>query len=290
MVLLLFDFASFFTILLPVNYFFLTRGYLSYLEIGNICHIIILSATVKYTLNNKFTTQIAIVTLSSFVVGLILGSRGTVFASVSLLALVFLSKIIAFLKNSRYSHLHKSLVSMFAFIALYWFVNKLSDIASLLAKTLDILGINSRNIFLLSGLFSKGVLYLSGREFIYAKIYDYLKDSILFPRGLGVVRIMTDGRYYHAHNIFLQMLLVFGLPLSVLFLFIFIKRLFVLKRLHIFEFKVSCLFIVSFLTRGVTGSYFIADTIFLVVFCFLFFKVNIKSSSSHNLNLVSLKI
>lgn len=88
---------------------------------------------------------------------------------------------------------------------LYWVSDKLAEY-----------GIQSRSIrLLIEQLETKGI-YLTNRDFIYAACIDYIKNRLGAPGGFGVALNLTGGQYYYTHNIFLQLLTMFGIGGTIL--------------------------------------------------------------------------
>ncbi len=141
---------------------------------------------------------------------------------------------------------------------------------------LKFLNISSRNIILLSEQLESGSLwsnlYLSRRDIIYTKLLDYLKYTWLLPSGFGVTRYLSNGAFYHAHNIFLQMATMFGVPLSIVLIVIFViyfkKRLFSSKKMANF----LVLLLIFYGVRSIFDTYFLTHyaSVLLLALVFLY--------------------
>lgn len=157
------------------------------------------------------------------------------------------------------------------------FFNNLNNILFYLSDKLNKYGINSRNLNLLIEQLSKkdGEIYLSGREQIYTTVTSYLDKKGFFPSGISVARSITNGDFYHAHNFFLELFLIFGYLFGLILIVMFVFRVwFIFKKRKTLQdyYKIDLLLllIVSFFIRSLTGTYFLSDSLFLISLALLF--------------------
>jgi len=128
---------------------------------------------------------------------------------------------------------------------------------------------------------SENAVISSGRDDIYPVIFKYIKEeNVFFPSGFGVARNLTDGAYYHAHNFFLEFILIFGLLGFSLFIVFFSVKVLAMRKWRKnvedqIKFDFLLILSISFILRSLMGTHFIKDVIFLVCLGIIL-SVNIK--------------
>lgn len=153
----------------------------------------------------------------------------------------------------------------------------LSLIINIIIKTFNFFGLNTRTFDLLNEQLQKGSLfenfYVTNRDFIYGVTMDFLDKQHGLPGGFAVIRNLTNGEYYHAHNLFLNMFCVFGFYGTIIILVILIYRIFALKRksssVLIKRFTVYLIFV--YLIISLVDTYFINSSISILIIGILFF-------------------
>jgi len=116
-------------------------------------------------------------------------------------------------------------------------------------------GIGSRSVQLLLNQLRGGKMYMTSRDIIYSKCIDFIKMHKGAPGGFGVVLYLTDGEFYFAHNIILQLLVQFGALGTIFLLFILVFRINEMgRRLTLLERKFLFFLFFSFGMLSMTGA------------------------------------
>lgn len=122
-------------------------------------------------------------------------------------------------------------------------------------KVLSSLGIESRSIQLLLNQLKSGKVYVTNRDLIYSKCIEYIRMRKGLPGGFGVVLYLTDGQFYFAHNIILQLLVQFGFLGTIILFFILMFKINAIKgRTSLLERKLIYFLLVSFGMLSMTGA------------------------------------
>lgn len=263
-------FAIFFTFLMPLYYIYRIKGFILYFDIGFLAHLNILILT-YYLLSQNNTKRnliyYIIYLISNLAILGVLGSRMVLIAT--LLTIIWTFILLANKKSIKFYISISSLAVTFFFISRY-----LLEILVFLNTIISEIGVKSRNLSLFITQLKSGFnnsTILSGRDDIYPVVINYLYEHGLFPSGLGMARKLTEGKFYHAHNFLLELLLALGL-LGFIFLF----GVFIFKLYHLLTAKnnpdirltleLLSILLVSFLIRSLTGTYYLTDPIFLISF------------------------
>lgn len=273
---LTFKTSIFLTILLPYFYSLRQSGTINYFDFGIVCHIAILCAINSYSIYQNNRRVSGLIIIINLIACLIFGSRTVALASA---VCFFISLLFQPNKNRNW---HNIKVSMLIVFVIYIF-GKLKEIVDWLILQLASEGINSRNLSLLSMQLTQetndGIL--SGRDAIYPVIIAYLKNNPIIPSGLGATRVLTNNMYYHSHNFLLEIMLIFGIPLALILMSIFIIYLYSSqKRLSTNTFRIVIILLISFFIRGTFGTHFISDPIFLLTFSIVIFNKQILVEQS----------
>ncbi|GAB1772416.1 MULTISPECIES: hypothetical protein [Priestia] len=258
-----------FTILLPCYYFLYVNDNITYLELGTVTHLNIIIQSMFFFKNiskQKITPFFLIVI--NFAVGLIFGSRMILVASISV---IVVAAIIVVERNKikRYFFLGLSLIS-----SIFILINLEAIIRWLIYLLLN-RGIRSRNLLLFYDQIQNGSdnVYYAGREDVYETAVNYLSTNGYFPSGFSVIRHLTHDTFYHSHNFFLEIFIMFGFIFGSLFIMIFIFKFIVkIKKIGLNNTLsyILCLITCSFIVRSLTGTNFIVDTLFLISIAIIF--------------------
>lgn len=254
-------YAGILVLTLPYFYYLRIIGYISYFDLGLICHFIILLVLINLVIKRSNVPTSYIMMGLAIIIGLIYGSRTVILAGVAcyIVSLFFYSG-----KNKlQYNLFVISILGVFLII-----ITNIKSIVRLLAFQLASVGINSRNIVLLANMLESGSIdtVSSGRENIYPIVIEYIRNNPLFPSGFGVSRFLTNGTYYHSHNFLLEIFLILGVPLGIFFLLWILTRIFRLYyQNNEIVFKIVIIFSISYFVRGIFGTHLISDQIFLLV-------------------------
>lgn len=109
-------------------------------------------------------------------------------------------------------------------LALCWIlISHIYDILSIADLLLTRFNLKSRSLKLLIDQIevNGGTFYLTRRNIIYDEVLDYIRDRTGLPGGFGVALYLSNGTFYHPHNLFLQLMVLVGVPGMILF-FIYI--------------------------------------------------------------------
>lgn len=251
-------FSIIFTMLLPIFYLYKSMSYISYFDLASVSHLNILILTYCLFLRKSKKVGYILAIIINFVFLAIFGSRMILLASFIcfFVGILFLKKSLKF-------------YSIFgAFIAMGWIIyTNFLSILIYINSIIQSKGLSSRNLNLFIMQFSNkqsnSDAVLSGRDSIYPIVLNYLSENGLFPSGLGMTRVLTNESFYHSHNFFLEISLIFGFIFSFLLLNYFVVKF--IKLLDS-EFKyIIILLVISFLIRSTTGTYFIIDMPFMVI-------------------------
>lgn len=259
------QYAAYLAVSLPYFYYLRQNGFINYFELGIVCHFIIILVLIDMMIK-KTNIYLSYILLGlALVIGLIYGSRTVVLASVT-------CYIVSLFFNSEKNKLKYNLFVMSILSVLVFLIYNLKTIVETLALQLASAGINSRNIVLLANMLESGSLdqVSSGREDIYPVVINYIRNHPLAPSGFGISRLLTNGAFYHSHNFLLEIFLILGVPLGLLFLSWIILKTYKLycQNLKV-TFKVVIILFVSFFVRGIFGTHLITDQVFLLVMGFL---------------------
>lgn len=268
-----YKFASWNWILLLPALLLLKLQIVNYAIFTEICvpNVFILSFSV---LRKKYFTEKLyipfIIAIANIVPITLFGGRMAAFVCVFMIGLAF------FFSNEISIKIKLAVLITFAVLSLVLFLN-LEWILFTLQNILEKLNMNSRTLNLLIKQLNSNEWQLSGRGSIYTLSLEYIKDHVFLPGGFGVPLHITNGKYYYTHNIILQFLVTFGLPGSVIIVFLTFLRLQYIKKVkEICYYKFLIFTFVSYLPVGITGSsiwiHFLS-TLFIAV---LFFSATEK--------------
>lgn len=152
----------------------------------------------------------------------------------------------------------------------YILINNLSDILYWVSEKLAHYGIKSRSVTLLINQIESNEIYLTNRDYIYTACVEYIRRRGGAPGGFGIPLYITSGKYYYAHNVFLQFLTFFGIWGSLIVLEAtlirakMIKNIVPLKCRKLLYFMLLC-----YIGIGMTGSSIwihYLSTIFIAIF------------------------
>lgn len=258
-----YKFAVFFSILMPIYYLLRTSYIITYYEIGLLAYYNFLSLIIySFTRKSKKVWILALINLSILA---IFGSRMVLLAA-------FLTTFVALLLLSS----KKKIMYYFKILLLFilsglLYINLLSILTSINSMLVE-RGINSRNLMLfiqqINGTASSDSI-LSGRQEIYPLVISFIRENGFFPSGFGVARFLTNGKYYHSHNFFTELILIFGFSGVLLLMSLAFARVYTIRKNNIkntdyLDYKIAFLIFISFLFRSITGTHFVSDVMFLL--------------------------
>lgn len=261
-----FRFSILMTVLIPIFYIYRQNGYITYYDIGFFAHLNLLIQIYTFV-ESKYKRNITLIfiIIINILVLLILGSRMVLIASM-------VTSIFTFIILSNKKSIKFYFISLVIGTVSIFIINNLMEIMISINNLISGFGLRSRNLNLfisqLEGRLADTAV-LSGRDNIYPIVIQFINENGIFPSGFGVVRKLTNGDYYHSHNFFLEMILIFGFTGVLIFLGLFIYKiiLLIIKRYsqeNPIILTLLPVLLVSFIIRSLTGTFFITDVIFLV--------------------------
>lgn len=137
--------------------------------------------------------------------------------------------------------------------------------------------LNSRTF----SLFTKGDgLYLTNRDIIYDEVINYIRERNGFPGGFGVSLYISKGHFYHPHNLFLQLSVMFGVIGCILLFLLIFYRISRIKTIFlIFEYKFTLLLLAEYLVISFTGGSILTNFAAIIGIGMLFFYKNAKEKN-----------
>jgi len=152
-------------------------------------------------------------------------------------------------------------------------ISNLYIILQYVQKLLMIFNLNSRSISLLIEQVSNGTgIYMTRRNVIYEEIVQYIKNRVGLPGGFGVSLYVSNGQFYHPHNLALQLAVMFGIVGEVIIVVLIFWRLSKIKRNYqLFEYQFTLLILIEYLVLSLTGGSILNNFIAIIGIGMLFF-------------------
>ncbi len=183
--------------------------------------------------------------------------------------------IISFIYSTNIKSKKKILICFMITIVAIVVLNNLEDILLDLNNQLANKGLNSRNVTLFIEQLKKHELYVTGRDEIYKKCFDYIQDKSGFPGGFGVPLYLTNGEYYYSHNLILQLLINFGIFGTMLLIILICFKMLKIKKYESKDyFKLIAFMLLSYSLIGMTGSSIWIHYISTIFIALVFFRNN----------------
>lgn len=259
--------ATIFSLLMPLLLVYRELRFIFYYEFGYVAHLNVLIFVLYFFVKKEYTPMNFFWIVYN-TVGLLLWGSRLVLLSTAITSVLI---ILVLTKERLHIKIFKFLLTFFLVVMLY--IN-LPTILVTINEVLGLFDIDSRNITLLMQQVEGGLEAVIGsRQEFYPQMFEYMRNSYGIPRGFGVIRSMTDGKYYHAHNFIIQFILTFGLISLLAFLmFIVIYYIRTSRRSFYSDSKRYILFIsiTSFFLRSIAGTNFYNDYIFYIFVGILF--------------------
>lgn len=238
-------------------------GFINYASVGFYSHmnsIILIYDLYRNRKNRWFTLLLLTVNL---LIGLLIGSRMLFFATFTTGF-----SLVLFLSNKRGTRFYSKIILLS--LLLIFLAFNAEGVLQVIDGAARMLGIKSRNLNLLiqqiggAGLEEIG----AGRSQIYETILMYIRNRSGLPGGLAVTRHLSNGSLYFAHNFILDFSLVFGV-FGALAFFVWL----IFRNINIFrvrhndrpKYTLYLIMFVSFWTRSISGSYFVANESFWII-------------------------
>lgn len=266
-------FAIMATILSPVAIILVQHktidyGVFTYLNLPN---CIAFSYKIMSTEKKDRRKKIAFVLANiNFLTILLFGGRMAAFASA-------FSIFIAYMFSSSVRAIKKFLIIVIVGGTGIEIINHINIVLPYIQAVLNKYNLNSRSFSLLVEQMQTGGtnLYLTRRNVIYDEILNYIKDRSGLPGGFGVSLNISNGQFYHPHNLFLQLAVMFGVIGGILLLLLIIYRVFKIKRTSLpFEYQFTLLVLIDYLVISFTGGSILNNFIAILGISMVFFYRN----------------
>lgn len=194
--------------------------------------------------------KLLIMDLLNFIIILAFGGRMAAFAGA-------FSIFIGYMISSSVKLYKKYILILFIGIFGIIVINNLSMLLHYFEAILNKYNLSSRSLLLLLEQLKSGnaVMYLTRRNVIYEEVVDYIVGRAGLPGGFGVSLNISDGQFYHPHNLFLQLSVMFGVIGGVIFIILILYRLLLLKRTKLYyEYQFTLLLLIEYLVISLTGG------------------------------------
>lgn len=206
-----------------------------------------------------------VISVLNIIATVALGGRIAAVVCITMLVLAYLfSRDISFIK--------KLIFIILLLIVAFLLIENLNSILAWLSQQLNSVGIKSRSITLLIEQLNSHELYTTNRDKIYSLTIEYIKDRSALPGGFGVALNLTSGEYYYVHNLFLQLLVVFGGIGTVIIIGTMVVIFYKLKyKIPKSAYRLLTFMLLAYLIIGFIGSSFFVHylaTIFIALFFF----------------------
>lgn len=254
------------TILVLISIVLLKLNYVHYSIFTSICvpNVFIISYMI---LEKKSPSKtMTIIALLNIAITAVLGGRMAAIVSACMLVLSFI--------YSRNIQIWKKLFFIIMlFLSAFFVLNYFEQILLFINEILNKYGIHSRSVTLLITQLSTKELYVTGRDSIYSVCIDYIKHNMGMPGGFGVALHLTNGEYYYTHNLFLQLLVMFGIPGAIIVIIATVYRFLKCKKSFSPAYIRLLLFMFfSYFLIGMTGSSIWINYLSTIFIALLFFN------------------
>ncbi len=240
-------------------------GVFTYLNLPNsIIFAYIIMCANKGMVKKKISVVLAII---NFFIILFFGGRMAAFSAA-------FSIFIAYMFSMSVKPLKKYCFLSFLLLFSVIILNNLDVILQGLEVFLKRYNLHSRTLALLLEQIGKNGtgIYMTGRNNVYDETLLYIKDRLGLPGGFGVNLHISSGKFYHPHNLFLQLTLIFGIVGGILVLILmFFQLIKIKKNKEIFEYKFTLFLVVEYLIFSLTGGSILNNFIAIIGIGMIFF-------------------
>lgn len=262
-------FAVFATLLSPlaillVQIKIIDYGVFTYLNLPN---SIIFSYMIISTKKGRKRKEALCFAGINFLIILFFGGRMAAFASA-------FSILMAYMLSSSIKRITKIISILVIGFSGILILNNLDIILDYIQNILSKYNLNSRSFSLLLDQIQSGgtSLYLTRRDVIYEEIINYISDRCGLPGGFGVSLNISGGQFYHPHNLFLQLAVMFGTVGSVLiYIYIIIKMINMKRAVPLYVYQFTLLLLVDYLVISFTGGSILNNFVAIIVIGMVFF-------------------
>lgn len=208
---------------------------------------------------------------------LLFGGRMAAFAAA-------FSIFLAYMISSSVRAYKKIIIILLIGVAGIFVINNLSTLLTQLQMILSKYNLSSRSLSLLIEQMRTGgtSLYLTRRNIIYDEITKYISDRGGLPGGFGVSLNISGGQFYHPHNLFLQLAVMFGVIGGVIFVLLIVYRVARIKRSNLqYEYQFTLLVLVEYLVISFTGGSILNNFVAIIGIGMAFFYVGGRQNNEN---------
>ena len=153
-------------------------------------------------------------------------------------------------------------------------ISNLTNILLIVQDVLDKYNMSSRTLTLLTDQLRSGNMgiYMTRRDVLYEIIIDYIIDRAGLPGGFGVTLAITDGAFYHPHNLILQLAVMIGGGGAAVFLMLVVYKILRFKRNNDdLNYRFVLLLVLDYSVISLTGGSILINYIAIIGMAVLFF-------------------
>lgn len=180
--------------------------------------------------------------------------------------------VYAFLMSNKISLIKKLIFTILCSVSVIIVIRYVREILLYIYLLLKKYNLGSRTLWLYLKSPGTNKVYSSGRDNIYPLVLRYIKERFALPGGFGVVLNLSQGQYYHPHNLILQLVVLLGGLGALIFIFSAIFRMLKLKTDKNLYFLL--LLIYNFLTYSLTGTSILDNSFSIMIIGLLYFYQN----------------
>lgn len=267
-----FKFSIFFSVLSVVYMYLYFEAHLGYWHIADLTTLNIIILFYEYFLRGNKRGYIFICLILNAFLSLFFGSRA------AFVGIIF-SCIVVYLIFNEETGLYTILRGAFIAILFLFIAINLVDILIFIQNVLLEFDIRSRNInlFILQLQSDTLEVVLSGRDLIYEPVMEFIRDKGIRPGGLATTRFITRGSFYHSHNVFLDLLSVFGTIGFVFVVCFYLFSSFKLiynNKINSSKAKIFIILTILFWSASLVDAYFLNNIFFITSIAILFFSTS----------------
>lgn len=273
------ELKKYFVIFSLINFFLLAAivvfGWIDNIEYMRFGYAMLPTTLVSiYAFRFHYKTLHCLVGLSSFMLILIYGSRGPILGILIFLLIILIS--------DKKLKIHQKILSLLALNIGYFYLFVFNRFIKILDFVYYDLNLQTYSISKLRVMINEGFAESSsGRDVLYEQFMEQIMSEPIFGSGIGITHTLWD---ITSHNLFLQILLEFGILGMLIFLFLAITTIFMLvfirKSDNELFLLLTILFAVSFGRLLVSSDMWVRQELWffisLTINSFLMIKANVK--------------
>lgn len=257
------------TILSPIAVILLQTKHIDYgvFTYLNLPNAVIFSYMAIIVVNKKQRRNYHLLSFVNFGIILLFGGR---MAALAAAFSIFLSYML-YIKTKAWKEIA---IVIFAAVAVLLAISYLEEILFIIKAVLNKFNLSSRSVALLLEQIRDGntEIYLSGRNIIYDEMIDYIANRGGLPGGFGISLAVSNGKYYHPHNLVLQLSVMIGVLGTIIFFILVLYKLREHKRLsRAEEFKFIILFLLDYILISLSGGSILTNYVAIIGLGMVFF-------------------